>query len=235
MSTLWAFPGQGAQQPGMLHGLPDAPAVRACLEEAGAVLGEQVLALDSAEALRETRAVQLCLLIAGVACARLLIQRGHRPDYVAGLSIGAYAAAVIAESLDFADALRLVALRGELMQRAYPSGYGMSAILGLDQRTLEGLLGEAEGPVYPGQYQCGRPAGNRRQPRRPGGRGRASAGNRCGRGQAAGGQRTFALRVAGGGGRAVGRGVRRYPPASAERALSEQQFGASAYGYWQVA
>jgi malonate decarboxylase epsilon subunit len=151
MSTLWAFPGQGAQQPGMLHGLPDAPAVRACLDEAGAVLGEEVLALDSAEALRGTRAVQLCLLIAGVACARLLIQRGHRPDYVAGLSIGAYAAAVIAESLDFADALRLVALRGELMQHAYPGGYGMSAILGLDLASLECLLQQvnsAEMPVY---------------------------------------------------------------------------------------
>jgi malonate decarboxylase epsilon subunit len=143
MSTLWAFPGQGAQQPGMLHGLPDAAVVRACLDEAGAVLGEEVLALDSAEALHDTRAVQLCLLIAGVACARLLMQRGHRPDYVAGLSIGAYAAAVSAEALDFADALRLVALRGELMQRAYPEGYGMSAILGLDLACVERLLEQA--------------------------------------------------------------------------------------------
>lgn len=151
MSTLWAFPGQGAQQPGMLHGLPAAPVVRACLDEAGAVLDEPVLALDSAAALQDTRAVQLCLLIAGVACARLLIQRGHRPDYVAGLSIGAYAAAVIAEALDFADALRLVALRGELMQRAYPSGYGMTAILGLDLSRIECLLEQvnsAQTPVY---------------------------------------------------------------------------------------
>ncbi|WP_372867334.1 malonate decarboxylase subunit epsilon [Pseudomonas sp.] len=151
MSTLWAFPGQGAQQPGMLHGLPDAPVVRACLDQAGAVLDEPVLGLDSADALRDTRAVQLCLLIAGVACARLLLERGHRPDYVAGLSIGAYAAAVIAEALDFADALRLVALRGELMQRAYPSGYGMTAILGLDLSRIERLLEQvnsAAAPVY---------------------------------------------------------------------------------------
>lgn len=151
MSTLWAFPGQGAQQPGMLHGLPDTLVVRACLEEAGAVLGAEVLALDSAEALRGTRAVQLCLLIAGVACARLLIQRGHRPDYVAGLSIGAYAAAVSVEALDFADALRLVALRGELMQSAYPGGYGLTAILGLDLASLERLLEQVnstEMPVY---------------------------------------------------------------------------------------
>ncbi|MDC6625763.1 acyltransferase domain-containing protein, partial [Leclercia adecarboxylata] len=124
------FPGQGAQKPGMLQRLPEAPEVAATLAEAGAVLGEDALLLDSAEALQSTRAVQLCLLIAGVAGARLLMRDGQRPDYVAGLSIGAYAAAVVAESLTFADALRLVALRGELMQQAYPEGYGMTAILG---------------------------------------------------------------------------------------------------------
>ncbi|MDH4557763.1 malonate decarboxylase subunit epsilon [Pseudomonas sp. BN417] len=146
MSSLFAFPGQGAQQVGMLHQLP--AGTSASLEEASDALGEEVLALDSDEALHSTRAVQLCLLVAGVACARLLLQRSPAPDYVAGLSIGAYAAAVIAGSLDFADAVRLVALRGELMQRAYPQGYGMTAIMGLDQATVERLLAEAEGPVF---------------------------------------------------------------------------------------
>ena len=149
MSTLWAFPGQGAQQPGMLHALPADPRVRACLEEAGVVLGEQLTELDSAEALQSTRAVQLCLLIAGVAGARLLKARDLAPDYVAGLSIGAYAAAVVADALSFADALRLVALRGELMQQAYPQGYGMTAIVGLDLNTLEPLLAEVNGPQSP--------------------------------------------------------------------------------------
>ncbi|MDT4832586.1 Malonyl CoA-acyl carrier protein transacylase [compost metagenome] len=146
MSSLFVFPGQGAQQVGMLHQLPADTA--AWVTEASDALGEDLLALDCAEALQSTRAVQLCLLVAGVACARLLIQRGPAPDYVAGLSIGAYAAAVIAGSLDFADAVRLVSLRGELMQRAYPQGYGMTAILGLDQTTVERLLAEAEGPVF---------------------------------------------------------------------------------------
>lgn len=148
MSALWAFPGQGAQQPGMLQALPDAPVVQTCIEQASVALGEDVRLLDSAEALQNTRAVQLCLLIAGVAAARVLSERGHRPDMVAGLSIGAYAAAVVAGALDFADAVRLVSLRGELMQRAYPDGYGMTAILGLDQDSVERLLADAEGPVY---------------------------------------------------------------------------------------
>ena len=65
MSSLLVFPGQGAQQPGMLHGLPVDT-----LGEASDCLGEDVLQLDSAQALQSTRAVQLCLLIAGVAASR---------------------------------------------------------------------------------------------------------------------------------------------------------------------
>lgn len=149
MSTLWAFPGQGAQHPGMLHDLPAEPIVQACLAEAAAVLGQPLAELDSAKALQGTRAVQLCLLIAGVAGARLLTARGQSPDYVAGLSIGAYAAAVTADALSFADALRLVALRGQLMQQAYPQGYGMTAILGLDLNGIERLLAEVNGPQSP--------------------------------------------------------------------------------------
>lgn len=151
MSSFWAFPGQGAQQPGMLHGLPEHPLVKQCLAEASAVLNEDVLTLDTSTALQSTRAVQLCLLIAGVACARVLMADGNAPDMVAGLSIGAYPAAVIAGALDFSDAVRLVALRGELMQSAYPQGYGMTALIGLDQPAVESLIARIhseESPVY---------------------------------------------------------------------------------------
>ncbi|WP_397450428.1 malonate decarboxylase subunit epsilon [Pseudomonas sp. NA-150] len=151
MSSFLVFPGQGAQQPQMLHRLPDEPLIVEYLNQASDELGEDVMALDSVEALADSRAVQLCLLIAGVACAHLLIERSQVPDYVAGLSIGAYPAAVIAGSLSFGDALRLVALRGELMQSAYPSGFGMTAIIGLDQTTVETLIAHthsAQTPVY---------------------------------------------------------------------------------------
>jgi len=143
VSRMLVFPGQGAQQPGMLARLP-----REMLNEASDLLGEDVTQLDSAEALQSTRAVQLCLLIAGVAASR---QLGLTPDYVAGLSIGAYPAAVVAGALGFSDALHLVSLRGELMQQAYPQGYGMTAIIGLDLATVERLLAQvhsAEMPVY---------------------------------------------------------------------------------------
>lgn len=143
MSSLLVFPGQGAQQPGMLHRLP-----HETVREASEALGEDVLLLDDADALKSTRSVQLCLLIAGVAASR---QLAVTADYVAGLSIGAYPAAVVAGALSFSDALRLVSLRGELMQQAYPRGYGMTAIIGLDLATVEGLLAQVHGvdaPVY---------------------------------------------------------------------------------------
>jgi len=146
VSSLFAFPGQGAQQPGLLQRLPEGASL--LLEEASDVLGEQVLALDSTQALQSTRAVQLCLLLAGVAWARWLLRRSPAPEYVAGLSIGAYPAAVTAGALAFADAVRLVALRGELMQRAYPQGYGMTALSGLDVSSVEHLLAEVGGEVY---------------------------------------------------------------------------------------
>ena len=143
MSSLLVFPGQGAQQPGMLHRLP-----HETVREASEALGEDVLLLDDADALKSTRSVQLCLLIAGVAASRQLAMTA---DYVAGLSIGAYPAAVVAGALSFSDALHLVSLRGELMQQAYPRGYGMTAIIGLDLATVEGLLAQVHGvdaPVY---------------------------------------------------------------------------------------
>ena len=141
MSSLLVFPGQGAQRTGMLQALP-----ADVLAEASDALGEDVRRLDSAQALASTRAVQLCLLIAGVAHAR---QLQHTPDFVAGLSIGAYPAAVMAGALDFADALKLVSLRGELMQQAYPQGYGMTALIGPQLSSVEALLAEIHSPQTP--------------------------------------------------------------------------------------
>lgn len=151
MSVLFTFPGQGAQRAGMLHALPDDQAVAATLAEAAAVLGSDPLLLDTSAALASTRAVQLCLLIAGVATARSLAGQGAVPDMVAGFSIGEYPAAVVAGTLDFADAVQLVARRGQLMHDAYPRGYGMAAIIGLDLAQLEPLVASVyshEKPVY---------------------------------------------------------------------------------------
>ncbi len=73
------------------------------------------------------------------------------PGAVAGMSVGAFGAAVACGTLSFADALRVVRLRGELMQAAFPTGYGLAAITGLDEVRVEDLVERirtVECPLY---------------------------------------------------------------------------------------
>ncbi|WP_459176776.1 malonate decarboxylase subunit epsilon [Ewingella americana] len=149
MNILFTFPGQGPQVPDMLHRLPENALTHDLLTQASAALGADIYLLDTADALRSTRAVQLCLLIAGVVWAKQLEAEGVKPDFCSGLSIGAFPAAVMAGALGFDDAVRLVALRGELMQQAYPQGFGLSAITGLSQDKVSALLEQVNSPQTP--------------------------------------------------------------------------------------
>ena len=149
MSVALLFPGQGSQTPGMLHRLPNHPALRQTLEEVSAELGYDLYALDSQEALRSTVPVQLALLTAGVATARALEAGGVIPEAVAGLSVGAFGAAVHAQVLSLADAIRLVKQRAELMERYSPPCYGLTAIVGLKEDQVAGLIREAHTPESP--------------------------------------------------------------------------------------
>ena len=130
------FPGQGSQYSGMGRELADSfPAARAVFEEADAALGfsiSDVCFSGSEEALKLTENTQPAILTVSVAAYRVLEQKGIRPDFVAGHSLGEYSALVAAGSLLFADAVRLVRRRGQYMQDAVPTGEGaMAAILGL--------------------------------------------------------------------------------------------------------
>ena len=136
------FPGQGAQTDGFLHRLPQHRAVRDTLDEASHVLGVDVLTLDAPDALRSTVAVQIGLTVAGVAVARALADEQLTPDISAGLSVGAYAAAVSCGAVRFDDALKMVRKRAELMETAYPSGYGLAAVSGLSEHQLETLAAQ---------------------------------------------------------------------------------------------
>jgi malonate decarboxylase epsilon subunit len=149
MSVAFLFPGQGSQRPRMLHDLADHPAAGETIARATEVLDRDVLTLDSSEALASTVAVQLALLITGTATARVLNEEGGRADFVAGHSVGAFTAAVAAGVLTFPDALRLVDLRARAMQEAYPEGYGMGVVVGLDERTVSRLAAEAGTPEAP--------------------------------------------------------------------------------------
>jgi malonate decarboxylase epsilon subunit len=151
MKTVMTFPGQGAQKLGMLSDLPDSAKALGRIKEAQDILGCPLDELDTAKAFEHTQSVQLALLISGVIWAEHVQDQIGQPDYVMGLSIGAFPAAVIANSLRFDDALKLVCLRGELMQSAYPQGYGMTALMNVDRTCLDQAIESAhqrELPVH---------------------------------------------------------------------------------------
>lgn len=146
--VAFIFPGQGAQTVGMLsEAVESFPIVRQTFDEASEALGFDLLdvCLRGPEAeLNQTAITQPAILTASVALWRNWLQlNGRCPDFVAGHSLGEYAALVASESLRFLDAVKLVRARGELMQAAVASGDGaMAAILGLDDADVIAACGE---------------------------------------------------------------------------------------------
>ena len=122
---------------------------REVFEEADAALGFPLSKLcfeGPAEELQLTANTQPAILAVSVAAARVLEEKGIRPDYVAGHSLGEYSALVAARSLGLSDALRLVRKRGQYMQEAVPVGKGaMAALLGLDAGAVDEICREAAG------------------------------------------------------------------------------------------
>ena len=159
MSIAFLFPGQGAQFPGMLHALPDHPAVTRTLDEVSEYLNTDIRDLDSEEALGSSVSAQLALLACGVSVARALTEEGVEPEAVAGLSVGAFAAAVLSDVISLSDAVCLVRQRAELMVQLYPTGYGLAAIVGLSEIQVSRLVEEAHtewAPVYVGNINAPR-------------------------------------------------------------------------------
>lgn len=143
------FPGQGSQSIGMSSGWGvHQPLAQAVYREASEVLGLDLWSLvangDAAE-LNRTEITQPAMLAADVAAWRIyLAAGGHKPIALAGHSLGEYAALVAAESIDFADAVALVAERGRLMQAAVAPGAGaMAALLGLTDEAVLSVCAEA--------------------------------------------------------------------------------------------
>jgi malonate decarboxylase epsilon subunit len=149
MSIAFLFPGQGSQTPGMLHTLPEHPAITRTFDEASQILHQDVRELDSLESLESTVPVQLALLTAGVAVARTLADEGVTPEAVAGLSVGAFAAAVHCGVLSFPDSIQLVRQRAEMMKDLFPTGYGLAAIVGLTESQVSTLVTDAHSPRTP--------------------------------------------------------------------------------------
>lgn len=153
-TLAFVFPGQGSQAVGMLAELAGEHAlIGETFAEAAEALGYDLWQLCQAgpEAdLNRTDRTQPAILAASVALWRVwAASSSARPAFVAGHSLGEYSALVAAEVIGFADALRLVERRGQLMQQAVPAGEGgMAAILGLDNDRVIQLCAEvAQGDV----------------------------------------------------------------------------------------
>lgn len=173
------FPGQGSQSVGMLADLASGAAeIEHTFAEASEVLGYDLWAVcqdGPADRLNRTEVTQPAMLSAGIATWRTWRSAGGvTPAWFAGHSLGEYSALVAADALDFADAVRVVALRGSLMQAAVPEGVGaMAAVIGMDDEALVAVCeAAAQGEVVscanfnaPGQVVI---AGNRTAVQRAG-------------------------------------------------------------------
>jgi [acyl-carrier-protein] S-malonyltransferase len=147
------FPGQGSQAVGMGKDLAEKfPIAQQTFEQADEALGKNLSRLcfeGPEDQLRLTENTQPAILTVSVAAWHVLEERGIKPAFVAGHSLGEYSAHVAAGTISFADAVRAVRKRGKYMQQAVPVGTGaMAAVLGMSMEAVAAVCRHAaEGEV----------------------------------------------------------------------------------------
>lgn len=161
MKVAFIYPGQGAQYAGMGKEIYQKyQEAREIFERADEALGFSISELcfeGPEEELMKTENTQPAILTVSVALTKVLQKRGIKAEVTAGLSLGEYSSLVLAEALDFEDAVRLVKNRGKYMQEVVPQGVGtMAAILGLENEVVEEICRTVSqvGIVEPANYNC---------------------------------------------------------------------------------
>ncbi len=159
MKTAFLFSGQGAQIPGMMQDITKAShAAAAVFRAADEVLGRSISELTfsgTQEDLNLTHNTQPCMLTAEIAAYTALVEKGIKPDVVAGFSLGEYSALVAAGVLSVEDSIKVIQIRADAMQEAVPVGQGaMAAVTKQDAETVKALCDEVDGYVIPVNYNC---------------------------------------------------------------------------------
>jgi [acyl-carrier-protein] S-malonyltransferase len=150
-NLAFVFPGQGSQSVGMLNALAASyPEVKQTITRASDALDRDlwhIISQGSEEQLNQTQNTQPAMLAVGVAIWEIWCKYSSvRPVWMAGHSLGEYTALVCSGAIAFEDAVKLVAIRGQLMQEAVPVGVGaMAAILGLEDHQVVAVCAEAAG------------------------------------------------------------------------------------------
>jgi len=159
--TAFIFPGQGAQYIGMGKDIAsEFKAASDIFDQASESLGidmKKMIFEGDDETLMITENTQPAIVTASVACLVPLMEKGIKPDYTAGLSLGEYSAHVASGTMDFKTAVSLVRKRGKYMQEAVPLGVGtMAAIIGLSKEDVVECCRQAsdEGIVEPANFNC---------------------------------------------------------------------------------
>ncbi len=153
----FVFPGQGSQYVGMGKDFYEAlPACKEVYEAANKATGLDVAALcfEENDKINITEYTQIAMLTTELAILKAVQDKGIQADVTAGLSLGEYGALYTAGVMGMEDIFKVVRKRGLYMQEAVPTGGAMTAVLGLDNETIEKICAETEGNVSVANYNC---------------------------------------------------------------------------------
>ena len=151
------YPGQGAQKAGMGKDFyENSPLARDIYDRASECLELDMRALcfEENDLLDQTEYTQAAMVTTCLAMTAVLNEQGAEADVTAGLSLGEYCAIAEAGAMDLLDAIRLVRVRGQLMQHTVPTGEGaMAAVLGMDADQIDAVI-EPIANVTVANYNC---------------------------------------------------------------------------------